>query len=92
MAVVAMMQGADDAESAGLCGQQWQSIADPESGNGRVDDTELAADGLGSLGLGVERLVVRRTAVQEEHDARGFGSPAGIGSRLQRRCCSGQAQ
>ena len=73
MAVVAVMHGADDAEPAGLGGQQWKSIADSQPGNSRVDVTELATNGLGGLGLGIERLVVRRAAVQEEHDARGVG-------------------
>ena len=49
--------------------QPGEDLADLEPGKGRVDRLEVAADIGGSVGLGVERVDVRRPAREPDEDA-----------------------
>jgi hypothetical protein len=67
---IGMRQRADHGQAIHDRGDLGQALADVDAGNIRGDRPQLALDLRRRLGLGIERLVLRRRAVLVDQDAR----------------------
>src|SRR5690349_19492891 len=69
MVWVFVADGTDDGQLIGNLGQVGNDLAKLNSGDRGGNRTELAADFLGRIRLGVERLVMRRPAIHPDENA-----------------------